>query len=95
LARACLIDLMTDTHLPEIAWPTRLPALHRRHLRAVVRHFASNQDLCGLAAGGSFITGAMDDYSDLDLVVVVQPSAWPDILSRRERLVTDVDAPPV
>lgn len=81
---------MTDTHLPESAWPTSLPALHREHLRGVVRLFASNPDLCGLAAGGSFITGAMDAHSDLDLVVVVQPSAWPAILSRRERLVTDV-----
>lgn len=81
---------MIETHLPESAWPARLPALHRGHLRAVVRHFASDPDLCGLAAGGSFITGAMDDYSDLDLVVVVQPAAWPAVLTRRESLVAAV-----
>jgi hypothetical protein len=82
--------MMLETYLPEAAWPARLPALHREHLRAVIRHVASNPDCCGLAAGGSFITGAMDDYSDLDLVVVVPPSTWPAVLARRVSLVAAV-----
>lgn len=40
-------------------------------------------DIVGLAAGGSFAGGRMDEHSDLDLVVVVAQSAWPAILERR------------
>jgi hypothetical protein len=81
---------MIETYLPESAWPASLPAMHREHLRAPIARFASNPDCCGLAAGGSFITGAMDDVSDLDLVVVAQPAAWPAVLARRAALVTEV-----
>jgi hypothetical protein len=46
----------------------------------------ADPDIAGLAAGGSFINGTLDEFSDLDLVVVVQPGAWPGILERRHSL---------
>ena len=40
----------------------------------------------GLAAGGSFIAGEIDAFSDLDLVLAVEPEAWPGILDRRQAI---------
>lgn len=73
--------------LPESRWPSTLPTLHRSFLRTVLDRFPRDPRLVGLAAGGSFRTNTLDDYSDLDFVVVVEPSTWPAILDQREDLV--------
>ena len=39
--------------------------------------------IVALAAGGSFISGTLDEFSDLDLVVVVAPTHWPHVLDDR------------
>lgn len=72
---------------PESEWPTTLPALHRAFLRRTLDQFQRDTRLLGLAAGGSFRTNRLDEYSDLDFVVVVDPAAWPAILGEREALV--------
>ena len=74
---------MTEFLLDESAWPATLTEEHRERLRSVRDGLRPAPELLGLAAGGSFITGEMDAYSDLDLVVVVAPSAWPGVLDRR------------
>lgn len=53
-------------------WP-RLPAPHRTFLERALPLLRADRRLTGLAAGGSFIPGALDEYSDLDLVVVTLP----------------------
>ena len=74
---------MTEFLLDESAWPAALTEAHRERLRSVRDGLRPAPELLGLAAGGSFITGEIDAYSDLDLVVVVAPSAWPGVLERR------------
>src|SRR5216683_4823304 len=60
-------------------WP-ELPPMHRAFLDRALPMFQADARLAGLAAGGSFITGELDEYSDLDLVVVSLPGASPDVL---------------
>jgi hypothetical protein len=55
-------------------------------LRSIVDCVRRHPDVIGLAAGGSFATNTMDEYSDLDLIVVASPSAWPAILERRRHI---------
>ena len=43
----------------------------------------ANPGIVALAAGGSFISGTLDEFSDLDLVVVVAPTHWPHVLDDR------------
>jgi hypothetical protein len=74
---------MTEFLLDESAWPATLTEAHRERLRGVRDGLRPSPELLGLAAGGSFIAGPMDAYSDLDLVVVVAPPAWPGVLDRR------------
>lgn len=67
--------------LPESAWPATLPVGHRSHLIAIREGLRGIPDIAGLAAGGYFIDGRLDEFSDLDLVVLVEPagSLAPDL----------------
>src|SRR2546426_10037777 len=57
-----------------------LPPMHRAFLDRALRMFQADARLAALAAGGSFTTGELDEYSDLDLVVVSLPGASHDVL---------------
>jgi len=76
---------MTEYVLPEPCWPS-LPGPQRDRLHTVLAALRRDRRLVGVAAGGSFAAGDMDDFSDLDLVVVADPAVWPTILDRRRQL---------
>jgi hypothetical protein len=42
-----------------------------------VRLMSSDSRFCGLAIAGSWLTNEIDEFSDLDLVVVVNDADWP------------------
>lgn len=71
--------------LSEESWPA-MPATHHAFLRTIVARLRDDDAVVGLAAGGSLILGRVDDYSDLDLLVIVDPAAWPGILERRQQI---------
>jgi len=71
--------------LPESAWPP-MPDPQRETLQRLLVALASDPEVLGVAAGGSFAAGAMDPFSDLDLLVVADPAAWPAILDRRRAI---------
>jgi len=62
--------------------PAPLAALLER-VHAVLR---DDGRIVGVAAGGSYLTGEMDEYSDLDLVVAVEPAAMAAVMAEREGL---------
>lgn len=66
-----------------------MPESHRIRLRHVVSCVPRHDELVGLLAGGSFVAGRLDRYSDLDLIVVTAPHAWPGILERRTALAAE------
>ena len=67
---------MNDYFLDVEDWPKSLPNAHRELLLNIINRLSSRPDLLGIAIGGSFISGQMDYYSDLDLVIVVDPKEW-------------------
>jgi hypothetical protein len=67
---------LPESLLPLERWPA-LPAPLRDFLVRAVQRCRATPSLVGLAAGGSFAGGGLDDYSDLDLLVLVDPAAWP------------------
>jgi nucleotidyltransferase-like protein len=52
-------------------------------LRGAIERLSRDPRLVGLAAGGSYLTGAMDEWSDLDLVVAVEPAAYAAVMEER------------
>lgn len=65
------------------SWPP-MPELHAEFLARALAVLPEVPGIAGVAAGGSFATGGMDDQSDLDLVLGVEPSHWPAMLERRK-----------
>src|SRR5947207_11738045 len=55
------------------------------YAEAVIAAIQDDPRIVGLTAGGSAVTGTMDEFSDLDLVVVCRDEHQPELLS---------DAPP-
>ncbi len=77
---------MDEFLLHEREWPAALADAPRTLLRQIVAGTRQNPALVGLAAGGSFRSGRMDEFSDLDLVVVVEPAASQEVRGKRGAL---------
>lgn len=77
---------MTEYVLAESDWPARLERAQRDVLRAALGGLRRTPELVGVAAGGSFISGQMDEFSDVDLVVVTDPEQWQATPDRRHAL---------
>ncbi|MYC87054.1 MAG: oxalate:formate antiporter [Gemmatimonadales bacterium] len=69
-----------------------MPARHRAFLERALAAIPGVEGIVGLAAGGSFIAGEMDEFSDLDLVLAAEPAVWPEILDRRQAVAAELDS---
>ena len=63
-----------------------VPEPHRSFLGRCVDALAADPRIVGVAGGGSLVTGGMDAFSDLDLVVAVEPAAYGQVLHDRQRI---------
>jgi hypothetical protein len=81
-----MVREMDEYHLDEREWPATLADAPRALLRQLVAGIRQNPAFVGLAAGGSFPSGRMDEFSDLDLVVVVEPAASAEVRGKRGAL---------
>lgn len=66
--------------------PASAPAAHRAFAAKAVPILASDPRIVGLAAAGSWADDAMDEHSDLDLVVAVASSAFEQVMADREHI---------
>ncbi len=57
-----------------------LPEAHRAFAERAVRSLASDARTLAVAGAGSWATGGLDEFSDLDLVVVVEAAAREDLV---------------
>ena len=60
-----------------------LPARHAAFLERALPVLEADSRIAGVAAGGSFITGGMDEFSDLDLVIAVEPDHFDAVMADR------------
>ncbi|HYJ67646.1 MAG TPA: hypothetical protein VEX15_08265 [Nocardioidaceae bacterium] len=61
----------------------KLPEGHQRFLDAVLPQIQRDERFVGLAAGGSLLAGDVDEFSDLDLVPVVDPDHHKSVMAQR------------
>lgn len=62
------------------------PPGHRDFLDRAVERLAADPRVVGVAAAGSYADNSMDEFSDLDLVIAVEPEHFTAILSERQRI---------
>ena len=63
-----------------------LPDQHSAVLDRIRTAVSGDERFVGLAAGGSLVTGGMDEHSDLDLVVVVSDEHQGAVMQRRHEI---------
>ena len=63
-----------------------LPGPHATFLRDAIDRLSKDERLVGIAAGGSYATRSMDEFSDLDLVIAVEQAAYESVLSERQAI---------
>ena len=68
---------------------TTMPSGHAQVLDLIKTSVARDGRFEGLAAGGSLLTGDLDDYSDLDLVVVVADDHHEAVMERRREIAAE------
>lgn len=66
--------------------PSSLPSAHAVFLRALLERLQQDARIVGILAGGSYLTNAMDQYSDLDLLIVVEKQDYAAVTLEREAL---------
>lgn len=59
---------------------------HRAMLEQILVALKADARIVGVAAGGSGASGAMDEYSDLDLVIAVEPDAYAAVSAGRKEI---------
>ncbi len=68
------------------AMPSTMPEAHRAFLARCESVLRADARFVGVAAGGSFLTNTMDEFSDLDLVLAVEPVAYDEVLAERRAI---------
>lgn len=63
--------------------PDTLPDAHRDFIARALDVFRLDERIVGVTAAGSFLTGEMDEFSDVDLVVVTEPHKQDALMRER------------
>lgn len=66
--------------------PATLPAAHRQFIEHALAVLCLDTRIVGLAGAGSLLSGEMDEFSDVDLIVVTEPDQQEAILRERTAL---------
>jgi hypothetical protein len=69
---------------------SKLPELHARFVSQAVEKLSQDDRFSGLAIGGSFLFSSIDEFSDLDFVVVVEPNAYQSVMASRHEIAAEL-----
>jgi len=67
----------------DIPVPESMPDSLREFLERALPSLTEHSWLVGIAAGGSFATGQMDEFSDLDLLLIVEDERHAEVMEER------------
>ncbi len=69
---------------------TALREPHAGFLTTAVDRLKQDSRLVGVAAGGSYLTQSIDEFSDLDLVIAIEPASYQTVLSERNEIAASI-----
>ncbi|ELI0633615.1 aminoglycoside 6-adenylyltransferase [Vibrio harveyi] len=68
-----------------------LPQAHEQLLKKILAVFTADQRILGIGASGSYASDSMDKYSDLDLVIAINPDDVESVMTERFALIDKVE----
>jgi predicted nucleotidyltransferase len=66
--------------------PASLPEVHRVFIDRAVKVLSSDSRVIGVAAAGSYADDTMDEFSDIDLVIAVEPQHEAEVSAERQKI---------
>ena len=72
-----------------IKLPITVPEPHRLFLERI-EQLKSDNRIMGVAVGGSLLDDLMDEFSDLDLVIAVDPTQYSSVMNERYDIVASL-----
>ncbi|WP_299083705.1 nucleotidyltransferase domain-containing protein [uncultured Paraglaciecola sp.] len=72
-------------------YPNTLAQAHKRLLIQIIETFSQDHRILGIGASGSYASDTMDKFSDLDLVIAIDPIFFAEVMRERFQLIDKVD----
>jgi len=64
-------------------FPKSLPTSHQAVLEHIVAVLSQDPRICGIGCSGSYASDSMDEYSDLDFVIAIEPEHHSEVMAQR------------
>lgn len=64
-------------------FPQSLPQSHKALLQDILVILIEDPRICGIGLSGSYASDTMDQYSDLDFVIAIEPSQYQEVFEQR------------
>ena len=64
-------------------FPKSLPTSHQAVLEHIVAVLSQDPRICGIGCSGSYASDSMDQYSDLDFVIAIEPEYHSEVMVQR------------
>lgn len=72
-------------------YPKTLPDTHKQLLDQIIHVFQQDPRIVGIGASGSYASDSLDKYSDLDLVIAIDPEQFEAVMNDRFMLIDKID----
>ena len=69
-------------------FPSSLPALHQKFIEHALPKLTDDPRIIGVAASGSYSDNSLDQFSDLDLVIAIEPESYDVVMKDRLSIVS-------
>lgn len=63
-----------------------IPRKHKSFIDNSIKIFKEDVRITGVAAGGSYIINEMDEYSDVDLIIAIDPDHYKEVMKERFKI---------
>jgi hypothetical protein len=64
--------------------PSTAPAAHQNFVRHAVERLSADVRFVGIAAAGSWAENTMDEFSDLDMLLAIEPAHIDEVMAQRQ-----------
>lgn len=70
-----------EIHLPEF-----VPPSHRQVIERIIEQVSRDTRFVAVGIGGSYLNQTMDEFSDIDLLLVVEPDRYDEVMNDRKSI---------
>lgn len=71
-------------------FPNTLPAAHKSLLIRIVDTLSQDPRILAIGASGSYSSDSMDEFSDLDLVIAIEPKDYDEVMTQRFDIIDQI-----